>query len=72
MDILSQSGFLVEEIVRTFINPWFCEATKFLASEEKLNRSPAIFNSMIQLGHALRHQGEHRLFSEVLFICKKP
>jgi|GEM_PF-4803353 len=71
-DILNNIGFEIEEVVGTFINPWFCEATKFLAYDPKLQRSAGVFNAMLELGHTLREVEENKLFSEVLFICKKP
>lgn len=71
-ELLEAAGFQIEEIVGTFINPWFCETTKFLASSESLKRSEKVFASLLTLGQALREAGEHKLFSENLFVCRKP
>jgi len=68
-ELLTRAGFKVVATVGTFINPWFCEATRKTA-DKRIQEDTRIFSSMTLLADALRDAGQVKPFSEVLLVCK--
>jgi SAM-dependent methyltransferase len=69
--IAGSAGLNLIDKIGTFINPWLSPAFDFIANDEELKNSWGMYEGLLKFAEALR-QKDVAVFSEVLYIAKKP
>lgn len=68
--LLERAKLNIAEKVGTFINPWFCDKTVFIANDNEIKSDVRLYESFNLLSQSLRGRTIHP-FSEVLYVVKK-
>lgn len=71
IELLTTPGFHLKQVVGTFINPWFSDSTKWIASSSRAKNFAPMWNSLRIIATILRLAKSRALFGEYLLVFER-
>jgi hypothetical protein len=71
IELLTEPGFQLKQVVGTFINPWCTDSTQWIASSSRAKNFAPMWNLIKLVASVLRRTKSRILFGEYLLVLEK-